>query len=306
MNFSVNFPKYSSRGFLSGKPVKRICMQNSKEKNAKEICGFELPWDQKNLLFNLKKMLLTISNVLPVKLCKYDNEYIRSIRKATLSSMKKATPTCNLNSPQRQKLRNDIIEDFFKSQKDINKSGNFYLVMGPPGAGKTTFSQLLARAKKICFLDSDTIKTRIPEFKINPKLDYIVCDEASRICEKIFDSAIEKNYDVILENTGTHKSELLNFIEKAKSHNYKIHLRFITVSLDTAVQRSLERFEKTKRFVDPFLLCLRKNGIYKNYEKLIKSEYNFDSYALYSNEVPSSQKPRLIAERSTFDKNELK
>ena len=256
-------------------------------------------------IFKIQKTLLTVLNHIPINLCKYDNKKIRALRIELIENARKIPATSTLNSPERKALRANILSDLFKEQKDIKQTRDCHIVIGMPGSGKSTISKNIAKDKNAFYINLDDVKLKIPEYKKNKRLEYVVQKEAETLKTEALEKAINKNYRIVMEDIGLSKKELSELIKKMKNSGYNVHLKMVHLPTDVAVQRIWSRFEETNRFVDPLFHRFFGKRPLKSYKSIIKSARDLSSYALYSNDVPKGKSPNLIIKYSSFKENEL-
>lgn len=248
-----------------------------------------------SILFQLQDVILRKINKLPFKFSKYDTPKIKKIRQECLDNAHLFPPTSLIRSSQREKLRIEIVEKLLNLQPDINKGKNFYFVIGLPGSGKSTLCENIARNKKAFNINHDDIRFELPEFRNNSNFGYVVFDEASELKNKLLARSMEKGYDIVTENIGVSKKEILQIIEKMKNNNYKINLILVTLPVDKAVQRVISRLDETGKFVDPILHFLFKNKPSKNYNSIIKSNPILVARtAVFSSDVPKGCDFKLV------------
>lgn len=229
------------------------------------------------------------------KLSEYDTPQIRKLRQEELELGLHTPHTIKDNSPERQALRKRIAQHFFDIQPDVKAEKNCYIVLGLPGFGKSTFSEIIANTQKAIHLDHDAIKFEIPEFKENPRMQYVVGEEVSLIWDNILFTAIEKDHNIVIEDCGVTMEETLKFLKKFKKAGYKIHLRIINLPEEKAFERTMARFRETGRFTDPFVYRRHGHKYHHNCQKLLAdySDY-FESYGIFSSDVERGQPFELI------------
>lgn len=247
-------------------------------------------------LRHIKIIVLSLINKLPIKISKYDTPEIKQARQEVLDYGHNLPTTIEINSPERQALRTNIIQKLLNDPQYINKERNLYLVMGLSGAVKSTLSKDIAQNMKALHLDVDAICFEIPEFKTNPKLSYIVGNEAGMIRDEVLNTAMQKSYNIILEDLGTNKKRILKLLKEMKANNYMVNLVLIDLPSNKSTQRAISRFEETKRFSDPISNQFRGGKPLRTYQSLITSfgEY-IKSYSHYSSDVPKGEPFKFIS-----------
>lgn len=245
----------------------------------------------------LTAKILSILNRLPISLSKYDTPYVKQIRQKILITAGKTEQTHKITTPEREQMRAELINRLLNSSRStINQGQNFYMIIGHPGAGKSTLSQEIARQNNAFHLDYDIIKHQIPEFQDDKTYTLVVNREVTEITNKIVDIFTQKDYDIIVEDIAKNQKSIINTIKRIKAKGYKIHLKIIQLDPQTAFERTMPRFEETGRFSDPLLHDFFANSSIKLYESLHRRLPGFfSSYELYSSNVPKGSPFKLIS-----------
>lgn len=247
------------------------------------------------IIFNLYYIILEQVNKLPIQLCKYDTPQIKKLRKELFSQTHKLKPTYKNNTHERKALRRQIIKEFFQERPGIKRTGNLYIVLGLSGTGKSHMCEKIAKSKKAFHIDIDSICCKIPEYKQNTKNYFAVFLEGDKIRKKIFNSAVNKGYDIVYEDVGLSSKELLLLCKQMKARGYKIHLNLMDLPLDKSVERIMTRYQEDKRFIDPLFNYIMNNVPKRTYKKLIRSCPDlFKNYSIYSNDVPKGTEYKLV------------
>lgn len=255
----------------------------------------------------IKIRVARLLNRLPfVKLSKHDTPAIKQLRQKVLDNAVDCNFEHLINLPERIQLRQQIVAHIFEMHPEILNNRNFYVVVGVPGAGKTTMSDIIAQKQKALHIDNDEIKFEIPEFKQNPLLDFAVNEEADMIRKNLLHAAMQKGSNIVIEFYGFFRKPLHKLIETMKAADYKVHLIMIDVPIDKAVHRSTIRYKETGRFSDPLFHSFYGHRSYRNYERLVKQRPDlFSSFAHYSNDVPKGEPFKLVSGSGVDFQSEL-
>jgi len=73
-----------------------------------------------------------------------------------------------------------------------------------------------------------------------------------------------------------------------------VHLRYVGLPAETAIQRAIDRFRETGRLVDPNQIIATGDQPRRDFDAL-KAEGKGRTYAEYSNSVPEGQPARIVA-----------
>ena len=159
-------------------------------------------------------------------------------------------------TPERTKLHEKITDGFIKG-KQKQTQPIFHMMGGGPASGK---SVLMKQGKanvppSSVFIDPDEIKKELPEYqKMVKKKDMtassFVHEEASLLSKDILNLSGEERFNTVLDGTGDSSFEKLSGkVNKMKSKGMYVTADYVTVDIDTALQRNLDRFKKTGRAV---------------------------------------------------------
>lgn len=263
------------------------CFQIADKSNEISFTGLRLG-------FGFKTRIKWLLNFLG-KLSEYDTPEIQKLRQEELELGLRTLHTIKNNSPERQALRKQIAQHFFDIQPNARAEKNCYVVIGLPGFGKSTFSEIIANAKKAVHIDHDAIKFKIPEYQQNPRMEYVINEEVVSIWKDIFSTSIQKNYNIVIEDCGINLEETLKFLKKVKDAGYKTHVMIINLPEEKAFERTMARYRETGRFTDPFIYHRHGHKYHNNCQKLISNHSNyFESYGIFSSDVERGEPFELI------------
>lgn len=161
-------------------------------------------------------------------------------------------PTHTINTPERAALRTKITDDLYN--KDIAKRAHNHeatIILGLPGAGKSTFANPLLNAGAI-EIDPDLAKEKLPEF--NHGLGAMAThEESSQITRDVLKKALSNGDNIVWPRINS-PEKIVNDIKSLKTAGYKVHVRFVDVDHDTAVNSVINRFLQTGRMVPPSVI----------------------------------------------------
>ncbi len=218
------------------------------------------------------------------------------------------TPTVDINTPEREQLRQQIADDLMQlgsySGKDADGNELFAgpvrrerradIVIGPPAAGKSSvLANPLSEKYGSRIIDSDMAKARLPEFNGGLGAS-MVHEESAKITEDaVLSQSIYNGDNIVIPWVGKSPQKLRDALSVLKQSGYTVHLSLNELDPDKAAQRAVSRFVSTGRFVDPnYVLSVgwKPSEVYE----LLKQEGGFDSYVKYSNDVPYGSPAKLI------------
>lgn len=265
-------------------------MHNKKETTSQVSFRGHLPF------LRMSAKILGFLNALPISLSEYDTPFIKQIRKEILLKAGNEQSTHKIHTPEREHLRAQIINRFLQQVgTNINQGRNFYMIIGLPGAGKSTLSHELSKEKNALHIDYDAIKHQIPEFQKDKTFNLVVSRETSEIINKLVDVFTQSGHDIIIENTGKNLSSIIKILKQVKAKGYNIHLKIIHLEPKEAFERTMPRFEETGRFSDPIFHCVYgRNSLTLHRRLLAKMSEYFSSCELYSSNVPKGHPFKLL------------
>lgn len=218
------------------------------------------------------------------------------------------TPTIEINTPERQALRQQIADDLMQmgsfSGKDaagnelfagpVRRERRADIVIGPPAAGKSSvLANPLSQQYGSRIIDSDMAKAKLPEFNGGLGAGQVHL-ESAQIAEGIMiRQAIRDGDNIVIPWVGKTPEKLRTALEKLKRAGYTVYLSLNELDPDKAARRAVERFQNTGRLVDPeYVLSVgwKPSEVYD----ILKTEGRFDGYVRYSNDVPYGQPAKLI------------
>ena len=227
----------------------------------------------------------------------YDNsksvdENLARAEKMAKEYMQTYGETSKIDTPERKELRQNIIDELYGDGAE-RKEGQVFLVIGLPASGKSSaVAEPVAKANGALIVDSDMAKERLPEFS-NGLLANAVHDESSKIADEITAKAMSNNDNIVLPLVGRTEGKLQEKIDKLKSTGYTVHLLYVDLPTEKAVERGKGRFKNTGRLVP--IDYIRSVGLNPkaNYDK-IKTREGVDYYAAWSNDVGYRTPPRFL------------
>lgn len=122
------------------------------------------------------------------------------------------------------------------------------IVIGPPAAGKSFFSERLAKAKKAAIPDSDDVKKALPEFE-GGKAASSVHEESSDIGADVLARLVEAGDNLVIPKVGHDVDKLRTSIQDLQNQGYHVSVVSMTVEPAEAYRRMIRRFLKTGRVI---------------------------------------------------------
>jgi SPP1 gp7 family putative phage head morphogenesis protein len=215
--------------------------------------------------------------------------------------------TGDIQTPERIEKRigwinrhhNEIREKAHSDWGGLNHDKKLVIVLGPPAAGKTTaVAGKLGRKYKAVMPDADEIKGYIPEFDdgLNAQGVHV---ESTMVLDDVWDRIFAAGENVVFQGVGKTKSNILDFIEKARKFGYTVDLYLNDLDTLTTAGRSIGRFLDTKRLVAPeFIINVVKDNPLKTFSDIIE-EFDRDPildgrWGHFVNDTPFGESPRKV------------
>ena len=211
-----------------------------------------------------------------------DDIYELVLHPAMLSTQKEALSIPdvyeNLTDLQLEKRIDDMADDAVKTAADYAGGNLKYekkavIIIGPPGAGKSTFAEDIAARKGYAIVDADDIKKQMPEFKNG------IGANATHKFSKILAASLNRQFIseganlIIPKVTGRTKTKhglytTTRFIKDLISSGYKVDIVYPDADINQAIVRNVTRFAETGRFVNLDYLLSIDNSVRDTYNLL--------------------------------------
>jgi len=155
------------------------------------------------------------------------------------------------------------------SDGEIANDRRAVIVLGPPGSGKSSSINPLARKLKAAAVNSDDPKFLLPEMKLGAE---IVHEEASSMAKRVQQTLIEKGSNVIIEKIGDRAGSILELASILRDdYGYQVDVVDVTAPREMLIQRIAQRAEKTGRDVPTHVLDDALAGVSKTLQALDES-----------------------------------
>ena len=124
------------------------------------------------------------------------------------------------------------------------------IVLGLPGAGKSTVAEGLARARRAAIADPDDAKAIIPEFEGGIGSN-AVHRESSLLADDVRGELELNGENLILPKVGKSAKSIDKLVSNLKSLGYSVTLLRAHVDTDEAARRMISRYNQTGRLILP-------------------------------------------------------
>ena len=154
----------------------------------------------------------------------------------------------------------------------------FNVMGGGPASGKSTALRHLGLddAKKYVQIDVDEIKKLLPEFNPlvkagNMNAGTFVHEESSYLSKIITDKALDARFNVVFDGSGDGSLEkIIAKLEHYASRGHKVVGHYVTVDVEAAVARNIDRAKRIGRLVPEDLLRELHEGVSRIFEEVIE------------------------------------
>lgn len=152
-----------------------------------------------------------------------------------------------------------LLEEYARDAGAIATERRAVIVMGYPGAGKSTFIKAVARDWKAAVLDADKAKALVPGYD-NGLGSQAVHAESAELRSRAQALFVEAGANIVLETVGDNAQMLLARIASLEADGYTVSVVNIAVSADEAVRRQMARFVEEGRYIAPAYMRAILNG----------------------------------------------
>ena len=151
------------------------------------------------------------------------------------------------------------------------------IAIGAPGVGKSTIANAIALRRRSAIADVDDAKKVIPEYAGGIGAN-AVHEESSEIGQEVLERLLGSGDNLVIPKVGHQIDSIEKLRQTLKNFGYTVDIVFVDVSPQTAVDRMLARFDRTKRLINPtyFLSVLTRPA---NTYAQAKQEGQFDGYS---------------------------
>lgn len=173
---------------------------------------------------------------------------------------------------ERQKLHNEMIAHFFEGKTPVDNPQS-YMMGGGPASGKTTLlnSGLVNIPENAVLAAGDDIKAMLPEYENGANAPF-VHEESAYLAKVVMEKASSENYNVIYDGTGDGGiRSLRSKVDKLSKNGQPVHGVYVTVDIDTAINRSLARANATGRYMPSSVLVANHKAVSNVFPEIIKS-----------------------------------
>ncbi|MBS1954874.1 MAG: zeta toxin family protein [Cyanobacteria bacterium SZAS-4] len=204
------------------------------------------------------------------------------------------------------KVKFDEIVEKVYGDGAAKKEKILHIVVGPPGAGKSSILvDPLSKKHGAFVVDSDHIKPLLDGYEKGLGTNAVHADSAY-IGNLVLDKAFANGDNIVYPQLGRTKANLEALIARAKEKGYKIGLHLADLPPDESARRVFNRSEQApdargiRQMVDPeFALTTVGRNPALVFEETIAKPEMVDEYSHYDTNVPYEQKAKLVKSSHT-------
>lgn len=220
---------------------------------------------------------------------------------------KKDVGTYLLDSDERIQLRERIIAERLKEGSfshidsegrevyngEVKKDKRLDIVIGLPASGKSSsIVNPLSEYYKSAVIDSDIIKTKLPEFNEGWGAG-IVHEESSLMNAQLLEESMNLGNNIVLPIVGSKVKSVEKYLAVANKMGYEVNVHLNELSNSKAVGRMLRRYFSEGRFINPTYALAYGNKPTEVFDQ-IKQRSDISGYSKWSNDVERGKRPELI------------
>ena len=136
--------------------------------------------------------------------------------------------------------------------------------------------------------DSDFIKTHLPEYRGGNAA--LLQKEADDVISRTISRAVKEKKNILLDTTLKNHDKYDRILGIMSKFNYRRGVVFSEVTPENAMNRVIDRYKSSGRFVDPLYVAFHDALNSDTYRRL---RAKVDFYSLYDNNVAKGQPPKL-------------
>jgi predicted kinase len=182
---------------------------------------------------------------------------------------------------------------------ELKREGKVFILLGPPGAGKSTIAGPLSAEHGAYEIDADAAKVRVPEFGSVGTAP--VHRESMDVAQRARTDALRRGDNIIVPSLGRSPQKLQTLIETLQKNNHEVHLILADIPHQLAAQRALMRWLEVDRLVDPLYIQEEVRDLPQQTYEALKQHPGLSSARRYDltgpREVPLSERLREVLQR---------
>ena len=134
------------------------------------------------------------------------------------------------------------------AQHEVAQERKAFIVIGYPGAGKSTLATPLSEQTRAAEVSPDPIKARIPEYDGGSNAGG-VHEESADVSKGVLANMIEGGYNIVLEKLGSTESSVTKPAAALRAAGYHVTLVYVDVPKAVAMERAIGRAKRNGRTI---------------------------------------------------------
>jgi len=219
-----------------------------------------------------------------------------------VSAMRRAEKmpkTHEIATPERARLRQRIAEDLY-GDGAVRQEFTVDLVLGPPAAGKSMFSDPLIAERGALLIDSDLAKEMLPEFEGGIGAQAVHLESRMIVEDDVLPRALARGDNIVWPMVGGDLANMEAKIQMLRAADYDVNVHLVEVPTEVAIERAIERFRLTGRLVSPQYVLEVADGPVRTFNDLIQRG-DIHDHSHYSNDVPQGSPLRPVRDQGSTD-----
>ena len=180
-------------------------------------------------------------------------------------------------SAKRGALHASIIEELLRAAAE-GQPRAAVLYAGGPAAGKSWLAERLGPGAEDGFvlINPDVVRTSLPEYQEmleagDPEAAALTHEEASLVAKTATDVAISLGLPLLIDAVGgDDHGQFSSKIRRLLDHGYDITVRYVSVPLDVAGRREVDRAAATGRAVPPEVLVSKHSEVSRGFTNVAR------------------------------------
>ena len=152
-------------------------------------------------------------------------------------------------TPEREAIHKKIIDRLLAGKTPVDGQATMTMLGGGPASGKSSvMNPDTSKDPNSVTVDPDAIKKMLPGFSEMAAKDSNAAayyhEESSALAKRFAEVSFSENYNVVYDGTGDGSTgSVQKKIDAARSHNYRVEGKYVSVDTETAVQRNQKRYD---------------------------------------------------------------
>jgi predicted kinase len=206
-----------------------------------------------------------------------------------VSEAEKLPKTHLIDTPLRW-LHRGRIKTLLYGEGAKNKDRRADLILGLPASGKSTVADPLVAKHGALLIDPDAAKEKLWGFR-NGFGASSVHEESSKITASVMVRALTNGDNIVYPMVGDNPASLQARIDLLKEKGYTVHLHYVDLPAEKAIDRAVTRHELTGRLVPPYNIIRIGLQSAQNFATLVSKGGSHETATWYDNDIARGETP---------------